>query len=79
MKTVCSWCRQEGKVALMGEKPPLQDKRETHGICLAHRHEVEARWQASIHTGLYSGIATGSSSALFHWTSVLNVTEKMRP
>jgi len=79
MKIVCSWCRQEGKKDLMGEKPPLKDERETHGICFVHRHEVETRWQASIHhPASYSGTATGLSSELFRWASLLNVTEKMR-
>jgi len=78
MKIICSWCRQEGKTELMGEKAPLKDKRETHGICGVHRHEVEARWQASIHSASHSGITTGLSSELFRWTSLLNVTVKMR-
>ena len=79
MKIVCSWCRQEGKKDLMGEKAPLKDERETHGICLIHRHEVAARWQASIHTASYSGTSSELSSELFHWTDLLHVTEKMRP
>ena len=77
MKIVCSWCRQEGKAELVGEKAPLDDARETHGICVVHRHEVEARWQA-IHTSTHSGFPTGLYSALFRWTSLLNVTKKMR-
>jgi hypothetical protein len=78
MKIVCSWCRQEGKPELVGEKAPLDDARETHGICVVHRHDVEARWQASIHTAVQSGVSTGLSSALFRWTGLLNVTRKMR-
>ncbi|NWF73913.1 MAG: hypothetical protein HXY51_12840 [Nitrospirae bacterium] len=79
MKIVCSWCRQEGKKDLMGEKAPLKDERETHGICVIHRLEVEARWQTSIHTASYSGTASELSSKLFHWTDLLHVTGKMRP
>jgi hypothetical protein len=78
MKIVCSWCRQEGKPELVGEKTPLDDARETHGICVVHRHDVEARWQASIHTAVHSGVSTGLSPALFRWTGLLNVTRKMR-
>jgi hypothetical protein len=40
MKIICSWCRQEGKAALVCEKAPLDDARETHGICVLHRHHV---------------------------------------
>jgi len=79
MKIVCSWCRQEGKPELVGEKAPFDDARETHGICIVHRHDVEARWQASIHTASHSRFATGLSSVLFCWTGLLNVTKKMRP
>ena len=78
MKIVCSWCRQEGKAELVGEKAPLDDARETHGICVVHRHEVEARWQA-IHTSTHSGFSTGLSSAIFRWTGLLTVTKKIRP
>ena len=79
MKIICSWCRQEGKPELVGEKMPLDDARETHGICVVHRHDIETRWQASIHTAVHSGFATGLSSALFRWTGLLSVTKKMRP
>ena len=79
MKIVCSWCRQEGKPELVGEKAPLGDARETQGICVVHRHEVDARWQASIHTASHSGFVTGLSSVLFRWTGLLNVTKKMLP
>jgi hypothetical protein len=79
MKIVCSWCRQEGKTELVGEKAPLDDARETHGICVFHRHAVEVRWQVSIRTDSTSGVATGLSSVLFRWTGLLNVTKKMCP
>jgi hypothetical protein len=78
MKIICSWCRQEGKSELMGEKAPLKDERETHGICLVHRHEVEARWLASIHNVSHSGFTAGLSAELFRWTSLLHANEKMR-
>jgi hypothetical protein len=79
MKIVCSWCRQEGKPELVGEKAPLDDARETHGICVLHRQAVEARWQVSIQTASSLGAATGLSSALLRWTGLLNTTKKIRP
>jgi len=79
MKIVCSWCRQEGKAELVGEKAPFDDARETHGMCVVHRHEVEAHWQTSIHSASRSGFATGLSSVLFRWTGLLNMTKKTRP
>jgi len=78
MNIICSWCRQEGKPELVGEKAPFDDARETHGICVVHRHGVKARWQASIRTASRSRVATGLFSALFRWTGLLNMTKKMR-
>ena len=62
---------------MVSEKAPFDDARETHGICVIHRHDVKARWQASIRTGSCSRVATGLFSALFRWTGLLNVTKKM--
>ena len=44
MTVVCSWCRHEGQAGIVGEKAPFEDRRETHGICLAHRIQVGASW-----------------------------------
>jgi len=79
MKIICSWCRHEGKAELVGEKAPLDDVRETHGICVVHRHDVEARWRTSIHTAPHSGVSTGLYYSLFRWTGLLNLTKRMRP
>jgi len=40
MKLICAWCRAEGRPGLLGEKPPLDDPTETHGICRRHRDEL---------------------------------------
>jgi len=37
MKVICSWCWGEGRIGLVGEKAPLEDLRETHGICREHQ------------------------------------------
>ncbi len=44
MQVICSWCRGEGRVGLVGEKAPLEDRRETHSICIEHEKAVRARW-----------------------------------
>lgn len=44
MTIVCSWCRQDGQAGIVGEKAPFEDRRETHGICKAHRIQVRAGW-----------------------------------
>lgn len=44
MRIICAWCLQEGKIALLGEKVPLDDPRETHGICRPHLLAMQAEW-----------------------------------
>jgi len=80
MKIVCSWCRREGKFEFVGEKAPLDDVRETHGICRLHRNEVQARWYASFLMARSAGAGRhGSESVtLFRWAELLNLTKNMR-
>ncbi len=39
MRQLCAWCEKEGKVGLLGEKEPLEDPTETHGVCDTHKQE----------------------------------------
>ena len=79
MKVVCSWCRKEGKDEFVREKAPLDDARETHGICVVHRDQIRQHWHASIQaTGRTSFFAAASTFALFRWTGLLNLTKKIR-
>ncbi len=80
MKIICSWCRQEGKAEFVGEKAPLDDARETHGICVAHCRNVETHLRTSLRTDSRSGVSSRWSSPFFRtWRGVLNVTKKIRP
>jgi hypothetical protein len=36
MKITCAWCQREGQPASLGERAPLDDPAETHGICRRH-------------------------------------------
>ncbi|HEU5262422.1 MAG TPA: hypothetical protein VFU41_13480, partial [Gemmatimonadales bacterium] len=36
MKVTCAWCQHEGQPASLGERAPLDDPAETHGICRRH-------------------------------------------
>ena len=78
MKIVCSWCRYEGKPEVVGEKAPLDDGRETHGICIVHRDQVRAHWWASLsmRPAGAGGSKVASSSALFRWVSLLSTSKK---
>ncbi len=42
MKVLCAWCQREGKPALLGEREPFDDPKETHGICGEHAHRLMA-------------------------------------
>ncbi len=48
MHIICSWCRKEGQSGLVGEKAPLDDRRETHGICRHHYEKAQMEWRLSI-------------------------------
>jgi len=37
MRAWCAWCQEEGKPGFLGERPPLDDPGDTHGICDHHR------------------------------------------
>ena len=79
MKVVCSWCRKEGKAEFVREKAPLDDARETHGICVLHRDQIRKHWQASLQKNSPTGfLAAASTFALFRWTGLLNLTKKIR-
>jgi hypothetical protein len=79
MKIVCSWCRKEGIAEFVGEKAPLDDARETHGICINHRHQVQVHWQESscAESGAGSDQGLGMSNLLFRWSGLLKVTRKI--
>ena len=79
MKVVCSWCRKEGRAEFVGEKAPLDDARETHGICVLHRDQIRQHWHASIQARQTTRLfGTASTFALFRWTGLLNFTKKIR-
>jgi hypothetical protein len=52
MKAMCAWCQGEGVPALLGEREPLDDPSETHGICDRHRRAVLLDLYARSHAGL---------------------------
>ena len=79
MKIACSWCRKEGETEIVREKAPLGDDRETHGICVTHRREVQARWHKSSGVKARSGAphSPGILSVLFLWIGSLKVIQKL--
>lgn len=80
MIVVCSWCRKEGNNEFLGEKIPLDDQRETHGICLNHHREARARWQGIARMPESSDARLNGRnvalSALRRWKSLLHLIRK---
>ena len=40
MNVVCAWCRQEGRGGVLGQREPLDDPTETHGVCAVHSERL---------------------------------------
>ena len=40
MKIVCAWCQEEGLNTVLGEREPISDTTETHGICGRHSEKL---------------------------------------
>lgn len=40
MRIVCAWCQEEGLNTILGEREPISDTTETHGICGRHSEKV---------------------------------------
>jgi len=42
VKAFCAWCQREGGPAFLGEREPLDDQSETHGVCRRHLQHILA-------------------------------------
>ncbi|TKS58305.1 MAG: hypothetical protein EWM72_03105 [Nitrospira sp.] len=69
MRIIYSWCRGEGQIGLVDEKAPLEDRRETHSICMAHRIAVQARWRDTLRVSEGIGRQLASVSAVSEMSS----------
>jgi hypothetical protein len=54
VKVICAWCIRDGRRGFLREKAPLEDPRETHGLCDEHFR--------GIHT---NGTATATEKSVF--------------
>ena len=43
MRVTCAWCQHEGRPATLGERAPLDNPAETHGICRRHTLDLLSR------------------------------------
>ena len=42
LRAFCAWCQREGGPAFLGEREPLDDVSETHGVCRRHLQNILA-------------------------------------
>lgn len=42
LRAFCAWCQREGGPAFLGEREPLDDESETHGVCRRHLQDILA-------------------------------------
>ena len=42
MKVICAWCIRDGRRGFLREKAPLEDPRETHGLCDEHFGKIQS-------------------------------------
>jgi len=42
LRAFCAWCQREGGPAFLGEREPLDDESETHGVCRRHLQGILA-------------------------------------
>jgi len=40
LRAFCAWCQREGGPAFLGEREPLDDESETHGVCRRHLRDL---------------------------------------
>ena len=73
MKVIYSWCKSEGRPALVGEKVPLADLRETHGICDFHFQQMGADRESSVLCN------DDSSCRIIHRSSFAGGTSPLSP
>jgi len=66
MRAICAWCQREGAPALLGEREPVDDPTETHGICDRHRRAVLIDLYARSHAGVQLLLIIAPEEAKLH-------------
>jgi len=68
MRVTCAWCQREGQPASLGERAPLDDPAETHGICRRHTLDLLDRLPSRSFPGvrLLLVVSSGESGLYEH-------------
>ncbi len=68
LKAFCAWCQREGGPAFLGEREPLDDESETHGVCRRHlRHILAALPSHSFPDVTYLFVIKPGELALYNY------------
>src|SRR5437870_11979278 len=66
MIVTCAWCQNEGKPATLGERAPLDNPAETHGICRRHTIDLLNRMPSRSFPGVrVLLVVSGKENALY--------------
>jgi len=68
LRAFCAWCQREGGPAFLGEREPLDDESETHGVCRRHlQHILAALPSQSFPEVTYLFVIQPGETALFDY------------
>jgi hypothetical protein len=66
VRAICAWCRAEGSSADLGEREPLEDPVETHGLCQRHLTQLLGAARSRPSAGLRLLIVVKRSDQSLH-------------
>ena len=66
MKVACAWCEHEGQPAILGERAPLDNPAETHGICRRHTLDLLDRMPSRNFPGVRLLLVVGANETALY-------------
>ena len=66
MKVTCAWCQNEGQPAILGERAPLDNPAETHGICRRHTVDLLDRMPSRSFPGVRLLLVVGAKETALY-------------
>jgi hypothetical protein len=66
MRVSCAWCQHEGRPAALGERAPLDDPAETHGICRRHTLDLLDRMPSRSFPGVRLLLVVGAEDTALY-------------
>jgi len=66
MKVTCAWCQNEGQPAILGERAPLDNPAETHGICRRHTVDLLNRMPSRSFPGVRLLLVVGAKETALY-------------